>query len=280
MNLAADEPEFQRLLFGDEDVDLPRLLLELARDAYPGLDAAPCLAQLDALGRNAQRRLAQLPPDRRSLRDKLAEISRMLYVEERFRGNVEAYFDPRNSYLNDVLERRTGIPITLAMVYAAVAQRAGLQAYGVATPGHFVVGCDEQRWSLYVDPFTDGDVLTRNACRRRIERMTGETGVLRREHFRPAAPLEIAVRVLRNLKGSYARYDRWAEVLPVQQRLTQLLPHAADEMRDLGLVQLRLGRPAPALELLNRYQRECTAEQAAALAPYVQTARRLLAELN
>lgn len=280
MDSTTGEPEFQRLLAGNQDVDLPRLMLELARDAYPQLDAGACLAQLDDLGIKAAQRLAQLPPQRSRLKDRLAEISRLLYADERFCGNAEAYYDPRNSYLNEVLLRRTGIPITLAIVYVAVAQRGGLNAYGVATPGHFVVGCDDRGQSLYVDPFTDGDVLTMEACRHRIERLTGEPGLLRAEHFRPATPLEFAVRVLRNLKGAYARDDRWAEVSPIQNRLVQLLPNAMDELRDLGLVYLRLGKPSPAVELLNRYQRHCTPEQAETLAPYLQTARRMLAELN
>lgn len=280
MSAPADEPQFQRLLTGAVDVDLPRLMLELARDACPDLDGDACLAQLDQWGRLAAERLSRLPSSGAGLKDRLQEVSRLLYVEEKFRGNVHEYHDPRNSYLHEVLSRRRGIPISLAVVYVAVATRAGLDAYGVATPGHFVVGCTLAGQTLLVDPFTDGDVLTQAACRHRIERMTGETGVIRDEHFRPATPLEITVRVLRNLKGAYARVDRWAEVFPIQQRLSLLLPNAADELRDLGLVHLRLGQPRPALEILLRYQRECDAEQAEAMVPYVQTARRMLAELN
>lgn len=276
----ADEPEYQRLLAGDDGVDLPRLLLELDRDAYPLLDAPACLAQLAAWGQKGAQRLAELPSTGRDLKQRLAAISRLLYANEGFHGNTESYYDPRNSYLHQVVMRRTGIPITLAAVYVAVAQQAGLPAYGVATPGHFVVGCQEMGRTWYIDPFTDGDVLTQEACRHRIERMTGEPGVLRPEHFRPATALEIAVRVLRNLKGAYAREDRWAEVFPVQRRLAQLLPAAADEIRDLGLVYLRLGQPSAALEWLDRYQQHCSPEQAEAMAPYLQTAKRLLAELN
>src|SRR5690606_25356727 len=109
-------------------------------------------------------------------------------------------YDPRNSYLNEVLDNRTGIPITLGIVYLAVAQFAGLPVYGVSTPGHFVLGCHDLDERLYIDPFTDGDVLSPSACQRRVERINDEPGSLDEDDFRPACVRAIAVRVLRNLK--------------------------------------------------------------------------------
>ena len=178
-----------------------------------------------------------------------------------------------------MLSRRTGIPISLAILYTAVARRAGLETYGVATPGHFVVGCGQGSQRLYVHPFQEGEVLDPAACRERIETATGQHGQVSDEHFRPAAPLEIAVRVLRNLKTAYAMADQWKLLLPVQKRFTLLLPGSGDERRDLGLIYLRTGQAHPALEILEIYARQCGSEQPS-LAPYLRSARRMMAEMN
>jgi len=169
----AGNVEFHKLLAGQKDVDLPRLMLEFAADAYPQLDESVSLVELDRLGRLAAKELARLAGDS-SLELRLAALSRMLYGAQGFHGNDEQYYDPRNSYLNEVLERRLGIPISLGVVYMAVAARVGLSVDGVCTPGHFVLTCgdDEERW--FIDPFTAGEVLSLEACRRRVESRLGE----------------------------------------------------------------------------------------------------------
>ena len=133
---------------------------------------------------------------------------------------------------------------------------------------------------LFIDPFNDGDVLSASACRGRIERVNGEPGSVDEEDLCPASQREIAVRVLRNLKAAYAMDNQWPAVLPVQQRLTLLLPDNLDEQRDLGLVYLRNGRPYPAIKLLEEYIRQSDDEQAEMLTPYLRAARRMAAELN
>lgn len=276
----ASDVEFNKLVSGRQDVDLVELMLEFAADAYPDLDRAEYLAELDRLGQSARRRIAAAGANCGLLVERLQAMSELLYGEERFRGNQEAYYDPRNSYLNEVLASRKGIPISLAIVYMAVAARAGVRTFGVAAPGHFVVGAREGRERWFVDPFDRGQVLDRDDCRRRIEELLGEPGVLGDEHFRPASSLEIGARVLRNLKAAYVMDNQWALVLPVQQRLTLLLPEAPDEQRDLGLMYLRNGRPVQALDLLKTYLARCSEEQADAVEPYLRAARRLTAELN
>lgn len=277
----ASDVEFHKLVSRRRDVDLVELMLEFAADAYPGLDRLACLEQLDRLGAQARAELSELAPEENSLAASLEVVSRVLYVEERFRGNNDAYYDPRNTYVNEVLSRRLGIPISLAIVYMAVAARAGVPTFGVAAPGHFVVGARTANETWYVDPFHGGLVLDRDECRRRIEDVLGEHGVLGDEHFQPATPWEIGARVLRNLKAAYVMDNQWLSALPVQERLTLLLPEAPDERRDLGLMYLRNGRPQQALPLLEDYvTRHCTAEQSDALQPYLRSARRMIAELN
>lgn len=276
----ANDREFHKLLEGECAVELVTLLLELADDAYPDIDRMAVFAELDRLGRAAAARVATLPPGEDGLRHQLEAISRLLYVEEGFHGNERDYYDPRNSYLHEVLRRRTGIPITLAVVYLTVAAHAGIELHGVPAPAHFVLACDTPTGTLYVDPFFSGEVLTPTACKRRIQRMAGQPLSPSAECFGRARVPEIVVRVLRNLKVAYVKRNEWAKALPVQQRLSLLIPHNATEQRDLGLVYLRSGRPQPALRLLEAYAGTCDDEQASELEPFIRAARRLVAELN
>lgn len=287
----ASDVEFNKLLNGRDDIDLVRLMLEFASDAYPKLDETHYLAEIQRLGCRARDRLSRLEPAQDSLYWKLVKISELLYGEEGFHGNEDEYYDPRNSYLNEVLSRRCGIPISLGIVYLAVAKQAGVEMYGIGTPGHFVLGatyetpeysCESFKVfdTLYVDPFAGGEVLNHEACVWRVENMLGQEGVLDREHFRPATPREIGTRVLRNLKAAHVMENDWLAVLPVQQRLTLLLPDASEERRDLGLMYLRTGQGRPALDLLEPYVKNCDAEQSKQLQPYIRSAWRLIAELN
>lgn len=271
--------EFHKLLARRHGIDLARLMLEFAADAYPQLDEVGCLAEIERLGARAATRMAHVPEARQPLRAHLQAISELLYFDEGFHGNRDTYYDPRNSYLNDILERRCGIPISLGIVYLSVAAHAGLTMRGVCTPGHFVLACDEGDETWYVDPFNAGTVLDRAGCTDLVEGVLGQRGVLRDEHFRTASPREIAVRVLRNLKAAHAMENNWEMALPVQQRLAMLLPQKADERRDLGLIYLRTGQAQPALELLESYLETCRADEAESLAPYLDSARRMVADL-
>ncbi len=272
------ETEFNKLLDGRCDVDLVGLMLELAADRYPDLDRVGCLLELDRLGVEcaAQRAFCGFG----TVADRLAAVSHVLYEVEGFHGDQENYYDPRNSYLNEVLARRTGIPISLGILYLSVGARAGLRLFGVNTPGHFVLGCRAGGETLFVDPFSGGEVLDRGACQRRIEQVLGESDVVRDEDLRPAPPRDIAARVLRNLKASFALSNDWQGALNVQTRLATLLPRSIDEQRDLGLIYLRAGHPNKAIPLLEQSLGCCSAENAELLRSSVRTARKLLAEMN
>lgn len=260
------------------EIDLVQFMLDVAADAYPQLDRVGCLVEIDRLGVACHDRVCRCSSS--AVRARLVEISRTLYDVEGFHGNREAYYEPQNSYLNEVLARRSGIPISLGILYMAVANRAGLKTFGVNAPGHFVVGCCAADGPLFVDPFNAGDVLDQRGCQCRIEQMTGLAGSVCREQLRAAAPRDIAARVLRNLKAAHAQQNRWPQVVAVQQRLTALLPHVPQERRDLGLAYLRVGQPGKALGLLEPYLNLCGNQQAEALAPALHMARRMLAEAN
>ena len=271
--------EFAKLLAGRQEIDLVQFMLEVAEDAYPDLDRVGCLMEIDRLGVDTYDQV-----ERQSccdVRERLEAISRLLYEVEGFHGNRDCYYEPQNSYLNDVLARRCGIPISLGILYMAVAARSGLKMFGVNTPGHFVIGaCCGNGEAMFVDPFNHGDVLELDECKCRIEKAIGKKENLTREHFRAAAPLDIAARVLQNLKAVHAMQECWPQLLCVQQRLAALLPQIPQERRDLGLVYLRLGQPNKALPVLEHYLKVCGTEQAAALQPSLQAARRMLAESN
>lgn len=271
--------ELAKLASGKVEVDLVQFMFEVAEDAYPNLDRVDCLMEIDRLGVTCYDKVqARSCAD---VRARLAAISTSLYEVEGFHGNRDAYYEPQNSYLNDVLKRRTGIPISLGILYMAVAARAGLRMFGVNAPGHFVIGsCCGNGQALFVDPFNHGDILDRDECKARVEEMTGCKNAVSCEQLRAAAPLDIAARVLQNLKNVHAMNEQWSQLLKVQQRLVRLLPQIPQERRDLGLTYLRLGQPNKALPLLEQYKRVCGSAQAAALEPSLQAARRMLAESN
>ena len=214
-----------------------------------------------------------------SIEDALRQIGELLYEDEGFHGNDVEYYDSRNSYLNEVLRRRTGIPISLGIVYIIVAQRAQLSVYGMGMPGHFMLGCESDgQEPIYIDPFSGGEVLDRDRCRRRVQSMTGQAPS-DEDAFRPVSLRAIASRVLRNLKLIYAASEEWAKALPVQQRLVLLCPQIESEGRDLGLVLLRTGRPHQALQYLEKYVANRPKEEPS-LNAFLRAARRMAAEMN
>lgn len=269
------DAEFMKLCHGRDDIDLVDCMFELAADAYPELDLAESRAELTRLRGEAATRASALGSA--DLAERLEAISDLLYLKEGFRGNREAYYDPRNSYLHEVIARRRGIPITLGILYMSVAAGGGVAVSGVPAPGHFMLMASDHGGTWYIDPFSEGEVLDSAACRRRLREIAGEP---REEWLRAASSLEIVVRVLRNLKAAYAMEDQWSSVLPVQERLVALLPAAQDEERDLGLVLLRSGKPHAALTLLSNYVETAGPDAAKQIEPYLRSARKLAAEMN
>jgi regulator of sirC expression with transglutaminase-like and TPR domain len=208
----------------DSELDLERAALLVAETEYPALDVASYVAKLDALGALASERLIERGLD--TLSDGLGEIDRLLpvlellYKELSFRGNVSDYYDPRNSFLNDVIDRRVGIPITLAVVLIAVARRAGVEIHGVSFPGHFLVSTRGRSGeTIFVDPF-DGQVLEPAQLRSLYEQASGEPGGFDERYLQPASRRQIVARMLNNLRAIY-------EVRGDRDRLHQVLERMA-----------------------------------------------------
>ena len=239
---------------GREDFGLADACLMIAEDVYPDVDIPAGLAQLDAIAATIRSRL----PVDAFPEQKLAALNHCLFTELKFAGNADDYDDPRNSYLNEVLARRLGIPITLSILYLEVGRRLGLPLQGVAFPGHFLVKLRVSRGELILDPFNRGATLSLGELRRRVL-STLPAGVDEDLDISPllqaTPPRFIIARVLRNLKEIYLRANRLDRALEVMHRLLAMLPGSAEELRDRGLIHARMECFGPAVEDLQGYLR-------------------------
>jgi regulator of sirC expression with transglutaminase-like and TPR domain len=241
--------EFARAVSGTgADMDLARAALVIAASEYPALDAAGYLARLDALARRAR--------STKGAADPLGQLHRLrecLFEEEGFAGNSADYFDPRNSYLNEVLDRRLGIPITLSLVLIEVGRRLGLVMEGIGLPGHFITGARVGGEHVLLDPFNAGSILTGEACGEVVARALGRPVELTASHFAPVSDRQFLTRMLANLKAIYWRREAWDKVVPVIDRLLVLNPAAAAEWRDRGIAWSNLGDVRRGLADWERY---------------------------
>lgn len=228
-------------------LDVAEVSLRLARDEYPDLDVEAYLSELDGMAHEARRYL------RGDLDAQVTGLCRYLFHEMGFRGNTQHYYDPRNSYLNQVLELRTGIPLTLSVVAMAVGARAGLQVVGVGLPGHFVVKAMCGGEEALFDPFHGGRRLSREQCEQLVEQITSQPFYATPAHLRSVPAGLIAQRLLANLKGVYLREEDYQRAIRVMQRLRQLAPDDPGQRRDLGAVLLQAGQPGPAIDHLAAY---------------------------
>lgn len=235
-----------------EDFDLAEACLLIAQDAYPDLDVAAYLARIDAIAATVRSRIA----GDAFAEQKIVALNRHLFKELGFRGNTLDYYDPRNSYLNEVLERRTGVPITLSVLYMEIGRRLGLRLQGVSFPGHFLVKLRARGGQLVLDPFCDGEAQGEAELRARLARVLPRREADTRplaEFLQAARPRQILARLLRNLKGIYLQSQEAQNALEVMQRMVMVAPHAAEEVRDRGLAYYRLDCFRAALADLQDY---------------------------
>ncbi len=224
-----------------EQIDLGRAALVMARYAQPNLDVARYVGKFDALA-------AQIPAGMRSG----AALARHLFDTLGFAGNTNDYADPRNSYLNEVVDRKLGIPISLSVLFLEIARRLGLSAKGVGLPGHFIVQVEEADGStVFLDPFNRGAEMDEAACRARVRLvadMPFEPGFLDsvNSHY-------ILTRMLNNLKNAHASSGDLAAAASVVERLLALNPGDGAELRNLGMLYAQTGRKQRAIGLLQRY---------------------------
>jgi regulator of sirC expression with transglutaminase-like and TPR domain len=220
----------------DPAVDLGRAALAIARIQYPYLDPAEELRRLDDLAARAEHEGAREPGDR------LGRLRAFLFEREGFRGNADEYYDPRNSCLNDVLDRKLGIPITLSVLMIEIGRRLGVGIEGVGLPGHFIVGAQVPSGRLYIDPFNGGAVVTPETATEIASRAVGRPVRLEQAHWAPCSKRQIVIRMLRNLKTIYARQAEWERALTVVDRLLVVDAESPTHLRDRGTVLVKLGK--------------------------------------
>ncbi|GEJ56340.1 SirB1 family protein [Anaeromyxobacter diazotrophicus] len=250
MPALGDNPARRRFaaLIARRKVPLAEAALALAAEEYPHLEPARYLGQLGELAAEVEARL----PARRDSASVLRALRAVLFEEHRFRGNDQAYYDPRNSFLNEVLERQLGIPITLALVYIEVASRVGLTLHGVGFPGHFLVKYVAGSREVFIDPYHGGEILSGEECVARFQaRAPGRP--LDPRHLDAVSARQILARMLHNLKKIYVEAGDDVRALWVTDRLVLLAPDDPAERRDRGLVEARLGGQSAALSDLEFY---------------------------
>lgn len=232
----------------DEKINLARAALRIARAEYPQLDVNAYLGQLDGLARGVGAR--------GRVGDELQRLHRLreyLFEEQGFAGNCEDYFDPRNSFLNDVLDRRLGIPVTLSLVLIEVGRRLGLPMEGVGLPGHFVTGVRLNDSQILLDPFNGGAIVTAEACCEIVRSALGQPVRLTGGHFAPVSNRQFLSRMLNNLKSVYWRQEAWPKAVAVIDRLMVLDPAAGAEWRDRGIALSNMGQLNRGLADWERY---------------------------
>ncbi len=228
-------------------IDLARAALVMGKFEYPDLDVAGYLDRFDQLADAADHTVhsTDLPA---------LTLAEFLFEELGFSGNAGDYADPRNSFLNEVLERRLGIPISLSVLYLEIARRVDIRAEGVGLPGHFIVRVTLQGGeAIYLDPFHGGQVLSEEDCRRRVDAITGGTLPFHESFLSPVQPRYILTRMLNNLKNFYAAASDLPRAAKVIERLLALNPDDVTEMRNLGVLYGQMGRRRQAIDLLEHY---------------------------
>lgn len=240
---------YQEVQKPDAEINLALAALYLAQEEYPTLEPDEYLNALDTMALEVQDRL---PPERYPLK-MLQVINQYLFEDLGFSGNAEDYYDPRNSFLNQVIERRMGIPITLSLVYLEVAQRLDLPMAGVGMPGHFLVRPIREGMEIFVDAFHQGEILFLEDCQTRLQQIYGPTAELKSEFLEPISHRQFLGRMLTNLKAIYLNQGRLPKALAAIERILLLFPNAIMERRDRGILYYHTGHWVEAQEDLQQY---------------------------
>jgi regulator of sirC expression with transglutaminase-like and TPR domain len=266
--MTADLDRFSNLVsHGDGEIELARACLQIAEDAYPGLDVDGYVGEITRFAGRLRTRLAPGA----AAEDRILALNEFLFDDLGFSGNADNYYDPRNSYLNEVIDRRRGIPITLSVLYMEIGRRIELPLEGVSFPGHFLVRLPMRGGTLVLDPFSGGKPQSEGDLRERLQRViprvvgsdagdnapraaaAAAADLPLNQFLEPASNRQILARLLRNLKGVYREKDDPNRLLQVLNRMVLVAPDAVGELRDRGYLYQRLECWRPALKDLSDY---------------------------
>ena len=241
---------FQQLVtLPDGAIPLAEAALLMACEEYPQLTIEPYLDQLDAIAGQVK---SVLREDDAPM-DIAAKISGVLFGEMGFRGNTEDYYDPRNSFFNDVLERRIGIPITLSTVYLEIARRVPFPVSGVGMPGHFLVKYSDRTQEFFLDPFNRGEILSHQDCEEKLKQLYGDSLQFSEQLLDSVTHRQILARMLNNLKSIYLKGQTYDKGLAIVDMMMLVDPNDAGQYRDRGLLRLRLRQFEKASRDLEHY---------------------------
>jgi regulator of sirC expression with transglutaminase-like and TPR domain len=243
---------YQEIQQPDEQINLAKAALYIAQEEYPDLDPQEYINALDTMAEEVQERL---PSSRYPLR-MIQSINQYLYDDLGFAGNKTDYYDPRNSFFNEVIDRRLGIPISLAVVYLEVARRIDFPMVGVGMPGHFLIRPDVPEIDIFVDAFNGGEILFAQDCQERLSQIYQQPMTLKPEFLAVVNQRQILARLLTNLKYIYLKQQELEKTLAVIERILLLFPDVSLELRDRGLLYYQLRRYPQAVEDLQTYLKQ------------------------
>lgn len=282
---------FEALIKGeDAAINLAQAALMIAAEEYPDLDIAHYMTQLDLLAGRVYEVLG-LPAVDFNISMKLPQnidplivvhaMNKVLFEQEHFRGNHADYYNPYNSFLNEVLERHQGIPITLSLIYMEVGRRVGLQIVGIGLPFHFIVRCNLPHGSIYIDPFERGRLLSEQDCHERINRLFRGKIPFNEIWLEPVSNRQLLTRMLANLKNNYIHKGDYLRALSACDRIVLLAPDTALERKDRGIVHLHLKHYTRAIRDFTAYLELAPhAEDAEDVRRQIKTIRQTIAMLN
>jgi regulator of sirC expression with transglutaminase-like and TPR domain len=235
----------------EDEMDLIRAALLIARTEYPALNIEPYAGRIDDLAGRVAAQVPDLHPERA-----IHALNHVLFDEARLRGNRDDYYDPRNSFLNDVLDRGLGIPITLSVIYMEVARRIGFPLAGIGMPGHFLLkhyGSDGNE--TLIDCFNRGDILSPQDCQRRLDEIYSGEMSLQPEFLHPIGRRQILTRMLNNLRTVYLSTRNFRKALSMADLGLVIHPRSAEDVKQRALLRYSLGLQSLALEDLDEYQK-------------------------
>lgn len=239
MNFPRSRQYFQQeIAQPDDQINLALSALYIAQEEYPDLDIFEYVNALDTIAAEIEERL---PTQKYPLRI-IQSINQYLYDDLGFRGNTVEYYDPRNSFLNEVIERRVGIPITLALVYLEIAKRIDFPMVGIGMPGHFLIRPAVAEMEIFVDAFNRGEVMFPDDCQERLMQVYGQPVTMQPEFLVAVTNRQFLVRILSNLKIIYLNGQQLEKALAAVERILLLFPDVPVEIRDRGLIYYQIGR--------------------------------------
>jgi regulator of sirC expression with transglutaminase-like and TPR domain len=258
-------------------LSLDRAALAIASEEYPSLDIQAYLRKIDTLAARAE---VLIGIDRTPV-NVIESINEVLFVQEALRGNSDDYYDPRNSYLNEVLDRKLGIPLSLSVIYMEVAKRIDFPIHGIGFPGHFLVKHIATDRDIIIDPYNLGRILTPNDCQELLDKIHKGAVEMNASLLQPMEKRMILTRMLYNLKGIYTQNEQYIKALSVIDKILMLNPWTPSELRDRGLLYMQTSLFAKALADLESYlARTAAPEDSSYIQNHIKMLRSIVCALN